>query len=185
MTMQREAPEAKDNELVHFHGAKATAPVHGHENTSFEGLDAHPKLVIWSLAIIGGTLLIVFALTIGIQKWLETANPPGQAASPLAPGRIIPPAPQLQVHPWEELPDMRAHEDQVLNSYGKDADGRYHIPISVAMNRVIPQLKVAPNAPPGLTNPGGQGRDFSRSIYEMPAPYRRPQIQGEIEKHAR
>ncbi len=185
MSIPRETPEAKENELVHFHGPKATEPVHGHEHTSFEGVDARPRLVIWSLAIIWGTLVIVFALTVGIQKWLEKDNPPGPPASPLAPARVIPPAPQLQVHPWEELPDVRAREDQILNGYGKDAAGNYHIPISVAMNAVLPQLKVAPNAPPGLTTPGGEGRDFSRSIYDMPAPYRRrPQIQGEIQKHA-
>jgi len=184
VSIQREIPEAKDNELVHFHGPKASEPVHGHEHTSFENLDARPKLVIWSLAIIGGTLIIVFALTVGIQKLLENNNPAGPPASPLAPARVIPPAPQLQVHPWEELPDMRKQEDQVLNGYGKDADGRYHIPINVAMNAVLPQLKIAPNAPEGLVTPGGEGRDFSRSIYDMPGPYRRPRIQGEIQKHA-
>ena len=80
---------------------------------------------------------------------------------------------------------MRSQEEKVLNSYGKDAAGHFHIPMSVAMNAVVPQLKIAPDAPAGLTTPGGEGRDFSRSLSEMPAPYRRkPQIQGEIQKHA-
>lgn len=174
----------KENELVHSHGPKESAPVHGHEHTSFEALDAKAALVIWSLAIIGGMLVIVFALTVGVQKWLQSAHPAGPAASPLSPARVIPPAPQLQVHPWEELPDVRAHEAEVLNSYGKDKDGRYHIPMDVAMNQTVPQLKIAPNAPVGLTTPGGEGRDFSKSVKDMPAPYQGPQIQGVIEKHA-
>ncbi len=182
--MNRQTPEAKENELVHFHGPKATQPVMGHEGTSFEALDAKAGLVIWSLAIIGGTLVIVFALTVGIQKWIQAKNPPGELPSPLAPARVIAPAPQIQVHPWEELPEMRAQEDQLLNSYGKYKDGRLHIPISVAMNAVLPQLKIAPNAPEGLTTPGGEGSDFSRSVNDMPPPYRRPEIQGEIRKHA-
>jgi hypothetical protein len=182
--MNRHIPEAKENELVHFHGPKATAPVQGHEGTSFERLDAKAGLVIWSLAIIGGTLVIVFALTIGIQKYLQDRNPPGALPSPLTPARVLAPAPQLQVHPWEELPEMRAHEDEVLNSYGKDKNGRFHIPISVAMNTVIPQFKIAPNAPQGLTTPGGEGRDFARSVNDMPPAYQKPQIQGEIRKHA-
>ncbi len=183
--MKREIPEAKENELVHFHGPKASEPVTGHAGTSFEARDATASMVIWSLAIIGGTLVIVFALIVGIQKWLQDNNPPGALPSPLAPARVIAPAPQIQVHPWEELPEMRAHEEELLNSYGKYKDGRFHIPINVAMNAVIPQFKIAPNAPQGLTTPGGEGRDFARSVNDMPPPYRKPQIQGEIHKHAK
>jgi hypothetical protein len=174
----------KDNELVHSHAPKTSLPVYGHERTSYEGTDATAGIVIWSLAIIGATLVIVFAFTVGIQKWLQSAHPAGQAASPLAPGRVIPPAPQLQVHPWEELPEVRAREAQVLNSYGKNPDGTYHVPIQVAINNVAPRLKVAANAPLGLTTPGGEGRDFAHSVKDMPAPYQVPAIQGVIEKHA-
>ncbi|MBV8071911.1 MAG: hypothetical protein JO270_18525, partial [Acidobacteriaceae bacterium] len=132
--MKPDAPETRDNELVHFQGPKASQAIHGHEHTSFEGIDARAGIVIWSLALIGGTLVIVFAMTIIIQKILTQEHPPGAAASPLAPARVIPAAPQLQVHPWEELPEMRAREDQILNSYGKDANGNFHIPISTAMD---------------------------------------------------
>jgi len=184
--MKSGRPEPKENELVHFHGPKHTEPHVGHGGTSFEGTDAKAGLVIWSLAIIGGTLVIVFAITIFIERMLQANNPPGQLPSPIAPARVIPPAPQLQVHPWEELPDVRAHEDQVLNSYGKDADGHWHIPIAKAMDSVVSRLDIRPGAPQGITTPGGQGRDFSGSINSMPAPYRQqmPQIQGEIHKHA-
>lgn len=181
--MSRELPEAKENELVHFHGPKASEPHTGHEGTSFEGTDAKASLVIWSLAIIGGTLVIVFGLTIGIQKLLQSSNPPGELPSPLAPARVLAPAPQIQVHPWEELPDMRAQEDQILNSYGKDPDGRVHIPISRAMDAVVARLKIQPDASPGITTPGGEGRDFAGSVNAMPAPYRKPLIQGEIHKN--
>jgi hypothetical protein len=182
--MKPNIPVTKENEFAHYHAEKASQAVHGHEHTSFEALDARAGLVIWSLALIGGTLVIVFALTVGIQKYLTASNPPGVPLSPLAPSRVLPPAPQLQVHPWEELPDMREREDKILNSYGKDPDGRVHIPISVAMDAVVPQLKVAPDAPQGITTPGGGGRDFAGSINDMPAPYQRPQIKGEIQKHA-
>ena len=182
--IERGTPEPKENELVHFHGPKHSEAHEGHEGTRFEGVDAKAGLVIWSLAIIGGTLVIVFAFTIWIQRALQQANPPGELPSPLAPARVVPPAPQLQVHPWLELPDVRAHEEEVLNSYGKDADGHLHIPIQRAMDAVIPQLPIAQNAPSGITTPGGEGRDFAGSINAMPAPYRRPSIQGEIRKHA-
>jgi hypothetical protein len=182
--MRPDAPETKENELVHFHGPKESQAIHGHQHTSYEGTDARAGIVIWSLVLIGGTLVFVFALTVWIQRLMTAEHPPGPPPSPLAPARVLPPAPQLQVHPWEELPEMRAREDKILNSYGKDPDGRVHIPISVAMDAVAPQLKIAADAPPGLTTPGGGGRDFAGSINDMPAPYQRPQIQGEIHKHA-
>ncbi|HEY3939533.1 MAG TPA: hypothetical protein VGL97_19025 [Bryobacteraceae bacterium] len=168
---------------------KYTEPHEGHGGTKYEGVDARASMVIWSLSIIGGTLVIVFALTIGLQKMLEHDNPVGELPSPLAPSRILAPAPQVQVHPWEELPDMRAHENDVLNSSGKDAEGHIHIPINQAMNAVISRLKIRPDAPPGITTPGGEGRDFSRALSYMPPAYQVPQpvvpqIRGEIHKHA-
>jgi hypothetical protein len=176
----------KSNRLVSPYGEpKSSEPHYGHAGTSFEGNDAKASLVIWSLAIIGGMLVFVFALTVGIQKYLEKANPVGELPSPLAPARVLPPAPQLQVHPWEELPDVRADEDRVLSSFGKDPDGRVHVPIDRAMDAVVAHLKVQPDAGQGITTPGGEGRDFAGSVNAMPQPYQRPQIQGEIRKNAR
>ncbi len=175
----------KDNRLVSTVGEpKHSEPHAGHEGTSYEGADATASLVIWSLGIIGGMLVIVFFMTIFIQRLLQDKNPPGELPSPLAPARVIPQSPLLQVHPWEELPDLRAHEEQVLNSYGKDPDGHTHIPINQAMDAVVSRLNIAPGATQGITTPGGQGRAFSGSVNAMPPAYRKPQIQGEIRKHA-
>ncbi len=163
---------------------KRTEPHVGHGGTKYEGVDASLKLILYSLATIAATLVIVFAITIGLQKYLNDITPTGQPPSPLAPARVVPPAPQLWVHPWEELPDLRAHEDEVLNSYGKDADGHVHIPIDRAMDAVVSRLTIRPDAPPGITTPGGEGHAFSGSVNSMPPSYRGPQIQGEIHKHA-
>jgi len=182
--MNERTREEKANERNASQKVKRSEPHEGHEGTKFEGIDASAGMVIWSLAIIGLTLIVVFALTIGIQRWLKADTPVGQLPSPLAPARVVPPNPQLQVHPWEELPDMRAHESEVLNGSGKDADGHAHIPILQAMDAVVPRLNIGPNAPAGITTPGGEGRDFSGSVNAMPAPYSRPRIQGEIRKHA-
>jgi len=176
--------DLKDNKLVHSGAPKHTEPVEGHGGTKYENVDASVAMVIWSLAIIVGVLIIVFAMTIGFQRILEKGHSIGELPSPLAPGRVLAPAPQLQVHPWEEVPDMRAHENDVLNSSGKDAQGHIHIPIGQAMDSVVSRLTIRPNAPPGILTPGGEGRDFSQSVNDMPPAYRAPQIQGEIRKHA-
>jgi len=167
------------------HGQEVHSERHaGHGGTSFEGGDAQPGIIIWSLALIGLTLVVIFAITIGIQKMLETRNPPGQLPSPLAPARIVPSGPLLQIRPWEELPQVREDSEKILNGSGRDANGNYHIPINQAMDAVVSRLTIAPNAPSGITTPGGEGRDFAGSLNAMPAPYqRRPQIQGEIQKH--
>ncbi len=175
--------DLKSNKLVSGHGTPRSEPVEGHGGTKFERIDATPGLIIYSLSIIAGTLIVVFAFTVAIQKYLEQRNPPGQLPSPLAPARVVPPAPQLQVHPWEELPDLRAHEEEILNGSGKDANGNFHIPIARAMDSVVSRLIIQPGAAQGITTPGGEGRAFAGSISSMPAPYQRPQIQGEIRKN--
>lgn len=163
---------------------KASEPHQGHGGTKFEGVDARPRFIIVSLAIIAGCLILIFAVTLPVQRYLTNTNPPGQLPSPLAPERVLPPAPQVLPHPWEELPDLRAREEQLLNMSGKDAEGHYHIPIGRAMDLVLSRLPIRPDAPPGITTPGGEGRDFAGSINSMPAPYRQPAIRGEIHKHA-
>ena len=173
------------NTMVSNRGEKHSEPHLGHDGTNYEGTDAKAGIVIYSLAIIGGTLVFVFILTIGIQRLLEKYNPPGQLPSPIAPARVVPPTPQLQVHPWDELPDLRAHEDEVLGSTGKDANGRVHVPIDRAIDSVVSRLSIAPSAAAGITTPGGEGRDFAGSLHAMSAPYQpKPAISGEINKPA-
>src|SRR5439155_4092149 len=119
-------------------------PVHsephaGHEGTTYEGTDASVGIVVGSLAVIALTLVITAVVTLPIQNILKRANPPGELPSPLAPSRVVPPAPVLEVHPWETFPDLRAHEDEILNSVGKDVAGHTHVPIEGAMDAVIPK----------------------------------------------
>jgi hypothetical protein len=101
----------------------------------------------------------------------------------LAPDRVVPPAPQLQVHPWEDMPDMRANENKALDMTGRDQAGRMHIPIQNAMTDVLSRLKIDPNAPKGIYTPGGQGIEYSHALNETQG-NERPKIEGEIRKNA-
>lgn len=176
--------DPQHDSMIQTHGRVVSEPHAGHEGTTYEGVDASVKMVIYSLVIIALILIVSFAVTIPIYRILNDANPTGNLPSPLAPARVIPPAPHLEVHPWDIYPDLLAHQEQVLNSSGRDADGHVHIAIEQAVNAVVPTLNVRPNAPPGLTIPGGQGRDFSGSLASMPPAYQPPTIQGEIRKNA-
>jgi hypothetical protein len=166
------------------HGPIASQPHAGHEGTTYEGIDASVKMVIFSLVIIALILVVTFAITVPIFRTLRDTNPPGNLPSPLAPARVIPPAPNLEVHPWDTYPDLLAEQEKTLHSSGRDANGHIHISIEQAQNAVLPTLNVRANAPPGLTVPGGQGRDFAGSLASMPPAYQSPTIQGEIHKNA-
>ena len=145
-------------------------------------------IIIGSLAVIVLTLVITALIVLPIQNVLKAANPLGSLPSPLAPARVVPPAPVLEVHPWESFPDLVAAQNQQLNSAGTDANGHAHVPIAQAIDAVSGKLNVRPNAPEGYTVPGGQGRDFAGSLASMPPAYQSqagPTIQGEIRKNAR
>ena len=158
---------------------------HASHGVRFEDRDAPPKLIIWGLAGVGAILVGSLLLTLVIQANYEKVTPKGQPLSPLAPARIVPPNPQLEVHPWDTYPQLRAHEDEILNGYGRDAAGHIHIPIEKAMDQIVARLPVRPASPTGLTTPGGEGRDSSHGLDAIPRGYQPvPQIQGEIQKHA-
>jgi len=161
----------------------SSTPILGHLGTNYEGNDVKAPIVVWSLVIVAGLAVTGFVLMLGVQKYLQDNNPVGASPSALAPDRVIPPSPQLQIHPWEDLPEMRETENKGLNTMGRDQAGRMHIPISDAITDVVSRLKIDPNAPRGLYTPGGQGREFSHPLTPAQG-NERPSIQGEIHKNA-
>jgi len=101
---------------------------------------------------IGGVLLFaaglfVVAVIVHLLVWVlfgylsgrETRL--GAREHPLALTREtqLPPEPRLQIHPREDLRDLRAHEDEVLTSYGwvNKNTGVVRIPIEEAMKIVV------------------------------------------------
>lgn len=161
--------------------SKSLAVMGADGETGFEGTDAPARVVIVSLGIVAALATFCFALIFGYDKFLESTHSTGELPSPLSPARVVPPAPQIQRLPWMDLPQLRAHEQQMLHFSGKDAAGQTHVPINEAMATVMARINEKPDAPQGLTTPGGQSRIFSHSLAEMPAAYQRPQIQGVIQ----
>ncbi len=176
----------KSNELVHSERPPETQAIVGHGGTAFEGVDASVKAVILSLVVIALILVVSFAITIPIQKTMDKANPTGSYPTALKVGRVLPPEPRLEVHPWDYYPDLLVQQEKVLNSAGKNQNGTFHIPVDQAIGDLAGKLSIRPDAPPGLTIPGGQGRDFAGSLANMPPGYQPPPptIQGEIRKNA-
>jgi hypothetical protein len=100
-----------------------------------------------------GMGLVVTGVVVSLVVWLlfrYLAAGEAQAGMPQSPTTAatsrpsgaqepLPPEPRLQVHPREDLIDLRRHEDQTLESYGwvdKNA-GIVRIPIEEAMRLAV------------------------------------------------
>lgn len=182
--------------MVQHHG-----PVHSvldtgaHPEVTYENTDARAGIVIGSLAIIALTLAVTAIVTLPIENLLKTANPPGKLPSPLAPARIVPAQPRIEVHPWSTYPDLKAHWQAELSKGGVGDNGERRQPISTVLDQTASSLPIRPGSGPGLTMPGGEGRTFSHALNQLPAAYREiaqpptaagaATIQGEIRKNAK
>src|ERR1700730_16202103 len=90
-----------------------------------------------------GLGLIVAGVVIHLAVWLLFLYFAGRATSPTGPQyplakgleNRLPPEPRLQTNPRQDLRDLRASEDAILNSYGwvDKNTGTLHIPIDEAM----------------------------------------------------
>jgi hypothetical protein len=108
-----------------------------------------------------GAGLIVVAGIIHFLVWLlflyfsgrEAVRTPRQFPLAATEQQQLPPEPRLQITPRQDLKDLRAAEDNVLNGYGWiDRNASVvHIPIDAAMKRVVEQG--LPSRPP---NRGGR-----------------------------
>ncbi|HWW83764.1 MAG TPA: hypothetical protein VNZ26_09195 [Vicinamibacterales bacterium] len=118
-----------------------------------------------------GVGLVVTGVVVSVVVWLlfrylaagenrasEPPYPTATASSRAAPAGLqapLPPEPRLQVHPREDLIDLRRHEDEVLGAYGwvdKNA-GLVRIPIEeamrIAVERGLPARSRADSPPVG------------------------------------
>ena len=113
-----------------------------HEHASHEGSDINFR------AILGfGAGLIVFAVVIHVLVWglfrFFASGEAGLAApsypKPTAQTERLPMEPRLQTHPRQDLRDLRANEDRILNSYAwvDRPAGTVRIPIAEAMKLVV------------------------------------------------
>ena len=95
-----------------------------------------------------GTGLVILAAAIHVVVWLVFVYFDGREATnlrppqyPLAAGQELrlPPAPRLQVTPRQDLRELRAREDQALNSYQwvDRSAGVVRIPIAEAMKLTV------------------------------------------------
>ena len=120
---------------------------HRHETT-----DANIRIIV--KFSIGLAVLIVAAMIAMrfVFDYLKATQQLGPPASPFAASQTAPPAPRLQVHPAQDLKQLRTAEDEKLNSYGwvDQKAGIARIPIDRAMDLLAQKgLPVRETAPKG------------------------------------
>ena len=116
------------------------------QSTDNTGVD-HEASDVDIRAILGfGIGLIVAGIFIYVAIWLLFVFFAGRETRvapefPLAVGQEqrVPPEPRLQIHPRQDLLDLRKQEDEILTSYGwvDKTGGVVRIPIDEAMKVVV------------------------------------------------
>jgi hypothetical protein len=124
----------------------------GTPGRAYETRDANLR----SLLRFGFGLFVTLVLAWAASKWIfdyfgrvQQLGPP---ATPFEQGRALPPLPQLQVRPVQDLEQLREKEGGSLDSYGWVDRGRgiVHIPIDRAMDLLLERgLPTRPGAAAG------------------------------------
>lgn len=106
----------------------------------YEVADADVRQVVMAgIGLAVATVIACFAMYFMFNMLKFTGEREQKhALNPMAGPRTLPPEPRLQVRPWEQIQDLHAKEDQVLNTYGwtNKGAGMVRIPIDKAMEIV-------------------------------------------------
>jgi len=118
------------------HGSDAENPTTHHETSdiSIRGVFAFGIALFLTAVLIHFMIWLLFMYFNGRESAAKTPQ------YPLAVGQHrVPPEPRLQTNPREDLHDLRASEDAILNGYGwvDRNSGVVHIPISEAMKLTL------------------------------------------------
>jgi len=107
---------------------------HSPNGSGHEQREVNVRTIVVSLAFLLLGAFLVAVLTIGIFRYLNDTYHPERSAKQ-APVQI-PPEPRLEVNPSEQIKDLRAHEDHVLNTYAwvDQKTGTVRVPIGQAID---------------------------------------------------
>ena len=114
----------------------------------YEVKDINVRAVVYILLGMGATIAFVVGISF-ITVWRFNVHDAAMWSklTPQQTATLIPPAPHLQVDPFSQLAQVRAHEERLLHSYAwTSADhGVARIPIDRAMDLMVGKsLDVAP-----------------------------------------
>ncbi|MDH3403309.1 MAG: hypothetical protein OES32_10235 [Acidobacteriota bacterium] len=112
-------------------------------------LKAIAGFAVGLVVVLAASAVFVWYFSKLLRGYEEASDPPPPA---LAAARepYLPPGPRLQVDPVQEMRDLRAHENGVLDSYGwvDEAAGIARIPIARAIDLAVGEAAAGMPADP-------------------------------------
>ena len=101
----------------------------GHEHR-----EVSVRLIVVSLGFLAVATFFVMLLVIGIFRYFYDTYSTAEATRLSRP--VIPPEPRIEVAPYQQVQDLRAKEDHILNSYAwvNKESGTVRIPIDKAID---------------------------------------------------
>ncbi len=107
---------------------------HSPNGAGHEQSEVSVRLIVVSLGFLAIFTFIICLLVVGIFRYFHSYYSTDEAVRLSQP--VIPPAPRIEVAPFEEYQQLKAKEDHVLSSYAwvdKDA-GTVRVPIDRAID---------------------------------------------------
>ena len=141
----------------------------------YERSDANPARLVHFAIGLAVLLVVVWWGMLQMFDYFKKVQQKdlGAAVTPYEQGRPLPPLPRLQVEPVQDLVQLRAQQNDALDTYGwvDRANGIVRIPVSRAMDLLLERgsLPVRPNAPaapdrPPVAPPAPLGAPASHAV---------------------
>ncbi len=107
---------------------------HSPNGAGHEQSEVSVRLIVVSLGFLAVSTFLICLLVVGIFRYFYDVDRTGEAAKQFQP--VIPPAPRIEVAPYEELQRLRVQEDHILNSYAwvDQKAGTVRVPIDRAID---------------------------------------------------
>jgi hypothetical protein len=105
---------------------------HSPNGAGHEQQEVSVRLIVKSLAGLAVLTFLVFLLVVGIFRYFYDNDKTAESRRE----GVIPPEPRIEVAPYEQIQQLRAHEDHVLNSYAwvDQQSGIVRVPIDRAID---------------------------------------------------
>ena len=107
---------------------------HSPNGAGHEQSEVDVRLIVVSLAFLAVFTLIICVMVVGIFRYFHSYYGTDEAVRLSQP--VIPPAPRIEVAPFEEYQRMKVREDHILNSYAwvDKGSGTVRVPIDRAID---------------------------------------------------
>jgi hypothetical protein len=147
---------------------------HSPNGAGHEQREVSVRLIVVSLGFLAVGTFFVFLLVVGIFRYFYDTDKTAESRRQ----GVVPPEPRIEVAPYEQIQQLRAHEDHILNSYAwvDKSAGTVRVPISRAIDMLAAKglpshnylddilagkKPAAAGSPPAGSPPAGQAKQGS------------------------